>query len=190
MGKFSSRLFKPTFRVRAQLLTNGRLQWPILQRTAFYTFTCAIYFMVVLFYSEWSRIGHDSLTGALIQFLDVVLCWAPGVMLIAPIIVYDVLLFTNRVAGPMYRIRREMERLIDGQSEQPIVLREDDWTEMAGLFNQIQAEVLQLRTSVKEKSKTVLVASPPEVTTSKESQPEESIPEESIQEEELLAAAE
>lgn len=185
MGKFSSRLFKPTFRVRARLLVNGRLQWPILQRTAFYTFTCALYFMVVLFYSEWSRISHDSLSSTLIQFLDVVLCWAPGVMLIAPIIVYDVLLFTNRVAGPMYRIRREMERLIDGQSEQPIVLREDDWTEMANLFNQIQTEVLQLRASAEEKSETVLGTSTSEESTSEESQPEESKPEE-----ELLAAAE
>jgi len=178
MGKFRRYLFVPTFRFRTQLLVNGRLQWAIVQRTAFYTFACALYFMVVLFYSESSRFGHDSFSKTLIQFLDVVLCWAPGVMLIAPIIVYDVLLFTNRIAGPMHRIRNEMKQLIDGQSDQPIVLREDDWTEMADLFNQIQAEVIQLRASAEEKPET-------ELGSSEADQPDTPQPEE-----ELLATAE
>jgi len=70
----------------------------------------------------------------------------------APIIIYDILVFTNRIAGPMHRIRHEMQQLIDGQSDQPIVLRDDDWTEMALLFNQIQAEMNKLREPIPKRA--------------------------------------
>ena len=159
----------PTFKARRQLLIDDRVQWPILQRTAFYTTACAVYFMVVLFYVESNRIGHESFSRTFFACLDVIACWAPGLMLLVPIISYDILLFTNRFAGPMFRLRREMQRLIDGESDQPIAIRSDDhWPEMADLFNQIQAELIELRKLVPKKPKSLFsvwkkdLADPPE----------------------------
>ncbi len=149
----------PAFKARRQLLIDDRVQWPILQRTAFYTTACAVYFMVVLFYVESNRIGHESFSRTFFACLDVIACWAPGLMLLAPIITYDILRFTNRFAGPMFRLRREMQRLIDAESDQPIALRSDDhWPEMADLFNQIQAELIELRKLVPNKPKSLFSA--------------------------------
>ncbi len=138
--------FKSTPRFRSQLLIDHRVQVPILQRTALYTGSCAVYFMVVLLFSESTEYGHESASRTLRECLDVFACWAPGLTLLFPIIAYDILIFSNRIVGPLYRLRLEMQRLIDHESVQPVKLRDNDyWQELASLFNQIQAEVVELR---------------------------------------------
>ncbi len=67
-------------------------------------------------------------------------------MLLIPIIIYDLLTVTNRLAGPIFRLRREMNRLAQGNSLEPLAFREGDyWQEVAGSFNQIRDELLALR---------------------------------------------
>jgi hypothetical protein len=135
-------------RNRSQLLIDRQVQLPILQRTLFYTAACAVYFMVVLIFSESSEYGHESASRTFQQCFDVVMCWAPGLMLLAPIIAYDILLFSNRFAGPIYRLRREMQQLIDNKSERPMSLRDQDfWPEFADLFNQLRQEMIELRSA-------------------------------------------
>ena len=139
-------MFKPTLKFRSQLLIDHQIQWPVLQRTAFYVSACALYFMVVLYFSESTQINDESISRTLLRCADVLACWAPGLVLLAPIIAYDILIFTNRFAGPMFRLRREMQALIDGECEQPIKLRDDDfWIEFASLFNEIRSELTTLR---------------------------------------------
>ncbi len=147
-------MFKSGLRLRKQLLIDHRVQLPILQRMGFYLLACVTYFMVVLFWAESAEFGHESYTRTLVLCFDVVACWAPGIMLLAPIIAYDILVFTNKFAGPMYRLRREMQGLIDGDSVKPIQLGNDDcWPEMADLFNEIQTELISLRVQTSPKTK-------------------------------------
>lgn len=141
-------MFKSKLRLRSLLLIDPDIQWPILQRTALYTGSCAVYFMVVLFCAESGKINHESPGKSLWHCLDVIACWAPGLTMLAPIIAYDLLIFTNRFAGPMFRLRREMQRLIADESQTPIKLRDNDhWTDMADLFNEIRSELIELRGS-------------------------------------------
>jgi hypothetical protein len=145
---------KPDLRFRKQLLVDHQVQIPILQRMGFYMLACAVYFMVVLFWAESTRHGHESFSRTLTLCFDVMICWAPGAMLLAPIIAYDVLIFTNKFAGPMFRLRREMQSLVDGQSTNPVHLRNEDcWPEMIVLFNEIQAELIELRAATAPKTK-------------------------------------
>ena len=149
-------MFKSSSRLRSQLLIDPQVQWPILQRTAFYTAACAVYFMVVLFYAESSKINHESPWKSFCQCVDVIACWAPGITMLVPIITYDILIFTNRFAGPMFRLRREMQRLIDDESDQPIKLRDNDhWMDMADLFNELRDEVIALRAARSPMSKSL-----------------------------------
>ncbi len=153
--------FKSTHRFRSQLLIDHHIQLAILQRVALYTAACAIYFMVVLFYAESAEFGHESVARTFRRCLDVVACWAPGLTMMLPIIAYDILIFSNRIAGPMFRLRREMQRLVDRQSDQPMELRENDyWPEIATLFNQIQAEIIELRSKRKEPTGSLFAAAP------------------------------
>jgi hypothetical protein len=152
-------MFKPQFRLRSQLLIDPSVQWPILQRTALYTASCAVYFMVVLFYAESSKIGHESPWKSLHHCFDVIVCWAPGLTMLAPIIAYDLLIYTNRFTGPMFRLRREMRRLIDDESEHPVKLRDNDHCmEMADMFNELREEILELRAARPQVAKSLFGA--------------------------------
>ena len=141
-------MFKSKLRLRSQLLIDARVQLPFMQRAALYVATCTVYFMVILFFSESSKIDHESPLRSVRQCFDVFAAWAPGLTMLAPIIAYDILIFTHRFAGPMFRLRREMRRLVDHESESPILLRENDhWLEMADLFNELREELITLRES-------------------------------------------
>ncbi len=67
-------------------------------------------------------------------------------MLLAPVIAYDMLRLTNRFAGPFFRLRREMKKLIDRESIDPLSFRDGDyWIEVADIFNEIRDELMELR---------------------------------------------
>jgi hypothetical protein len=63
-------------------------------------------------------------------------------MLLLPILLLDVLITSNRFAGPLYRMRRSMRALANGEHVQPIVFRDGDfWHEIAAEFNAVSAYV-------------------------------------------------
>ena len=62
-----------------------------------------------------------------------------------PILLLDVLITSNRFAGPLYRLRRSMRALAAGEHVQPVVFRDGDfWHEIADEFNAVGV-VLTLR---------------------------------------------
>ena len=55
-----------------------------------------------------------------------------------PLLLYDIVQLTNRFAGPMHRLRREMGRLAKGEKARRLNFRDGDfWHEFATYFNQI-----------------------------------------------------
>ena len=45
-------------------------------------------------------------------------------------------MFTNRIAGPIYRLKKEMQKVVDGGTPAPITLRKDDMMiELIELYN-------------------------------------------------------
>ena len=135
----------PVF-VRKQLLIDQRVQGTLLRRTALYSAGCAIYFIVILFFAETMSRRDDSYAEALIGCLDEAIYWAPGLMLLTPMVAYDLLRVTNRFTGPVFRLRREMHRLANGESEYPLNFRDDDhWKELADVFNLLRTELMDLR---------------------------------------------
>ncbi len=136
----------PTALLRQQLLIDRHVQGSLLRRTALYSCACAVYFIVILVFSETMCNPNEPFADAVIRCLDEAIFWAPGLMLLTPVVAYDLLKVTNRFAGPVFRLRREMQRLIDGESVQPLSFREGDyWIEMAEVFNQLRDELLELR---------------------------------------------
>lgn len=132
--------------LRQQLLIDEHVQGSLLRRTAFYSGACAIYFIVILVFTEAMADPDEPFTEGLFRCLDEAIYWAPGLMLLAPVIAYDMLKLTNRFAGPLFRLRREMTRLIDHESTEPLSFRDGDyWIEVADLFNEIRDELMTLR---------------------------------------------
>jgi hypothetical protein len=136
---------QPVF-VRQQLLIDEKVQGSLLKRAGLYSAACAVYFMVILIFAETMSRPDANFTDAVMGCFGEAVYWAPGLLLMAPLIAYDMLKQTNRFAGPVFRMRREMQRLIAGESERPLNFRDNDyWTEMADEFNKIREELIQLR---------------------------------------------
>ena len=131
---------------RKNLRMDQSVQGSLLRRIGFYSLACGLYFLMTLVITESLSNPRESIAETTRRCLDEAVFWAPGMVLLAPIIVYDPIRVTNRLAGPIFRLRRELGRLADGLPSEPLVLREDDdWAEVAESFNQLRREVLQLR---------------------------------------------
>ncbi|TWU57408.1 hypothetical protein [Rubripirellula reticaptiva] len=136
---------RPAF-LRQQLLIDRHVQGTLLQRTALYSVACAVYFIVILVFAETMSNTNATLSDAIVKCMDEAIYWAPGLILLAPLVAYDMLRLTNRFAGPIFRLRREMQRLVDGKSEFPLTFRDGDyWTDFAGVFNKLRDELIELR---------------------------------------------
>lgn len=62
--------------------------------------------------------------------------------LMLPIVLFDMLRLSHRFAGPIYRIRGDMQRLSRGETVAPIHLRDGDfWQDFADEFNVLAAQV-------------------------------------------------
>lgn len=132
--------------LRQQLLIDPRVQGSLLRRAALYSAASGLYFLVILVFTESMSNPEEPFGVAISRCIDEAVYWAPGLMLLVPVITYDLLRVTNRFAGPVFRLRREMQRLVDGESEHPLSFRDGDyWVEIAGTFNQLRSELMQYR---------------------------------------------
>ncbi|WP_149752823.1 hypothetical protein [Rubripirellula obstinata] len=132
--------------MRQQLLIDEKVQGALLKRAGFYSVACALYFIVILIFAECMSRQDISVGEAIFGCFAESIYWLPGLLLMAPMIAYDMLRQTNRFAGPVFRLRREMQRLVANESDRPLNFRDDDyWTEMADEFNQIRSELIELR---------------------------------------------
>lgn len=65
-----------------------------------------------------------------------------AVLGLAPVFVRDLCKLSNRFAGPMVRLRRNMRNLAEGREVSPIKFREHDfWQDLAEDFNRVVARV-------------------------------------------------
>lgn len=132
--------------LRQQLLVDQNVQGSLLQRTALYSAASVLYFFVILIFREWVSSPSGTFTEAVLSCLSESTYWAPGFMLLIPIVAYDLLKLTNRFAGPFFRLRREMRRLARDESEMSLRFREGDfWVEIADDFNSVREELIRLR---------------------------------------------
>ena len=59
-------------------------------------------------------------------------------LLLMPLVAVDMIRFSNRIVGPMLRLRRSMRQLARGQHVKPLAFRDNDmWRELANEFNAV-----------------------------------------------------
>lgn len=74
---------------------------------------------------------------------------ALALLSLAPLLAIDLVRFSNRFAGPMYRMRKTMLDLADGQRVRPLKFRDDDlWKDFADAFNTLLRRVEELEEQV------------------------------------------
>ena len=96
--------------------------------------------------------SHDAFILSLAQ--EVLSNFAPafiaGVALL-PLFLYDQLRFSNRMVGPIYRLRQEMRKLTRGEGVQRLRFRnQDHWPELAEEFNRLAEMVVNDRRALRQ----------------------------------------
>jgi hypothetical protein len=142
-------VFGTTRRVRA--FADVDVQSWIVIRCSIYGFACVLYFSLMMLCSHWMQSPEAPLGSTLLRYAEDATYWLPGVFLLAPLAIHDLLKTSGRIVGPIVRLKNEMRLLIDHKSERPVEFREDDaWMELASMYNQLRGEVLMLRREVAE----------------------------------------
>lgn len=136
---------------RRRLLVEPEVQWAILVRFLIYVFGCGSYFAIMLVVTRLLQSPQEPLPQALGRGLLDLGYWLPGLLVLAPLMLHDLLKTTGRFAGPVVRLRQEIDRTVAGRSERPLQLRPDDHLQgLATSFNRMRGELLVLRKELAE----------------------------------------
>lgn len=131
---------------RRRLLVDQAVQGVLLRRFALYGTASLFYCGVTLFLTDTLRHPQESISESLLRSMDELAFWVPAFLLLAPIFAYDLLRLTNRFVGPIFRLRRELRRLSNGEAVSKMQFREGDyWHDAADSFNRIREELETLR---------------------------------------------
>jgi len=130
---------------RKQLFVDPQVQGAFLLRVTIYFgawLLAAGVTATVLGMTSFLAQNDSALLGEYWYFMKLVLAAS---LLVLPIILYDISVLTNRVIGPLNRLRRELRRLGEGQRVEPLEFRDGDyWSEIAVEFNTVAQRVAYL----------------------------------------------
>ena len=138
---------------RRKLLVDPKVQIALLIRvTAYWCFYVLAVALLLLFIND-----INAPDGTFFSYLDLTEVFrAHGVVVLVglamlPIILWDVLALSNRLVGPVYRLRKSMRALSNGQ---PLQFRKGDFRpEMADEFNALLAHIEDLTEQLKRATK-------------------------------------
>lgn len=128
---------------RTKRLVDWKLQISLLLRTVFHW----VFFLAVAFgfVTCWEfLLGEPGST--LYSCLEKTWArYAPAVIVLVallPVVVYDSLRLSHRLAGPMLRIRNAIHRVLEGERVAAVKFRKHDfWHEVANDFNELLARI-------------------------------------------------
>jgi hypothetical protein len=142
-------------RPRKQYFIDPKVQGALMLRVAGYWFFCLLTMTIALLL--W-RLVTGPARMFYLQFDDMWYWYGPAAissLLILPLILIDCVRMTNRFAGPLYRLRRELRKLASGETVPPIAFRAGDfWHDFAEEFNAVsrRMEMLTERAEKAEKA--------------------------------------
>jgi hypothetical protein len=131
-------------RLRRRLLVDRQVQGAFLLRVGLYWLTCVVAGAVLVI--GWQRVA--SLVGELSgqpAGMNVAGPLILGTVLLLPVLIYDTLVLSNKLVGPLNRMRGLMRQVAQGKPVSPIHFRQGDfWQECAEEFNAVLARIKDL----------------------------------------------
>lgn len=123
---------------RKKLFVEPRVQRAFLLRAVAYWVMCVLMVMLLLLFTSMLAEPVHSLApeadGPLLRLGPTVIC----AVLFLPVVVYDFLRVSNRLVGPVVRLRKAMRALAAGEHVEPLRFRDGDfWQEFADEFNAV-----------------------------------------------------
>jgi signal transduction histidine kinase len=123
---------------RQRLLVDRKVQGMLLTRVTTYWLTAVVAIGLMVGLHVVMESAHASVNvianRALLHFGPALL----AAVLLLPIMLLDCLRATSKFAGPVHRLRQEMENLADGKPAEKLYLRKDDlYADLADQFNRL-----------------------------------------------------
>lgn len=127
---------------RKRLFVDPPVQGAIMRRAVLYWGACLLFVTLPLLIgrtlSRPERLFYEHLGDLWAVYWPVL----TSVVLILPLILYDLARLTNRFAGPVVRLRRALTQMADGNPVEHVRFRTGDfWPELADEFNRAAAQL-------------------------------------------------
>jgi hypothetical protein len=139
---------------RKRMFVDPKVQGWLVARVILYWMVCLI--TVVLMLLSW-RIITGPARVFYTHFDDMWFHYGPALiasLLLLPLVVIDLIRFSNRFVGPMLRLKRSMRQLARGEDVEPLEFRNTDfWKEFAADFNAIRMRTQMPANSPKAEKK-------------------------------------
>jgi hypothetical protein len=139
-------------RLRRQLFVDPKVQGAILLRAAGYWFLSLAIMALLLF--DWQILVNPG-QPFYAHFNNMWHWYGPvagiATLILLPLTAFDSVRLSNRFAGPVFRLRRELRRLAAGEQVKPIKFREGDfWQDLADEFNAVNQRIEALNEKLRE----------------------------------------
>jgi hypothetical protein len=134
--------------LRKRLYVDPKVQGGLVLRVAFYWFVCLVTITLLVlcwriltgpvrpFHAHVSEIGE--------RFGPTFI----ASLILLPLVIVDIMRFSNRFVGPLVRLRRALRALGRGEQVSPLRFRDGDfWHEFAGEFNAVAKRIEDLSTA-------------------------------------------
>ncbi|MFK7769871.1 MAG: hypothetical protein AB8B55_21870 [Mariniblastus sp.] len=133
---------------RKKLFVHREVQGTLIVRSVLRWY---FYMVAVLLAVSIITVLRDPAKFSLGLLYDSFIYFSPAIIasiVLLPVFIYDVVKSTNRVAGPIVRLRTEMQKLSNGRDVTELRFREGDhWNELAADFNALAEKVMEERSS-------------------------------------------
>ncbi len=131
---------------RKQLWINREAQGAIIKRSIFHWYLCtSLILLVVVIFTALK----DPSRSALPLIYELWNHYAPAILasfVLLPVFALDLLKGSNKIAGPLHRLRNEMIKLQNGEQIRPLHFRDGDfWPELAEQFNELASQIQRER---------------------------------------------
>lgn len=128
------------------LVVDRSFQFAILRRVGMYGVIGASYVGAITLATDCMTDPLANWKSVLTQCVDETVYWVPGLLILVPLVTFNLLRLTRRFALPIDRLSTEMQLLSDGKSESPLELNPNEpWAQLATQFNELRDEILELR---------------------------------------------
>lgn len=128
--------------MRKCLFVDPKVQSALITRVVLYWFVCLIGMTLMLLC--W-RIVTGPPRPFYVHFDEMWFHYGPALiasLILLPLVIIDLVRFSNRFVGPLFRLRRSMRELARGQYVEPIEFRDTDfWQGVADEFNAVRVRL-------------------------------------------------
>ena len=137
---------------RKRLFVDLEVQGALLRRVLVYLGCCGLFMLLPILIGRAIADPQHLFFENLGPFLRRYGMFFTCILLMLPLIVYDILKLTNRFAGPVFRLRRELRKLAEGEKVDPLKFRNSDyWSDIVPAFNAVLQRLETLEQSHRER---------------------------------------